>query len=275
MIPKNKFMNGEKVLFGAHRGDRTNFPENTMPAFQAAVEMGCDIIETDVRMTKDGHLILIHDRDVTRTTNGSGFVDEMNLEEIQSLDAGGWKSPAFAGVTIPTAEEFLDYVSKTNVLINWELKEYPMDLGEERALACVDKLVELIERYDMTERSMFNSFSDPLLEYVADTWGDKFVIHGYLYYKKPRGFSKKPVEQFYHWSAIWDKPEGFVAGLQKDYDYANEHQILTCILVPDREEYYQEALDMGCRMFTSDAPAIGLIIVKKLISSDNTVEASK
>ena len=91
MINYNKNMDGSRIHLGAHRGDRANFPENTMPAFISTCEMGCDAIETDVRMTKDGHLVLIHDRDVERTTNGKGFVDEMTLEEIRALDAGAWK----------------------------------------------------------------------------------------------------------------------------------------------------------------------------------------
>ncbi|MBO7176650.1 MAG: glycerophosphodiester phosphodiesterase, partial [Clostridia bacterium] len=70
-------MDGAHIALGGHRGDRKHYPENTMPAMIAAVEMGCDAIETDVRRTKDGHLVLIHDRDVARTTNGQGNVDEM------------------------------------------------------------------------------------------------------------------------------------------------------------------------------------------------------
>ena len=84
----NKLLDGSRITIGGHRGDRKNFPENTMPAFESIVKMGADAIETDVRMTKDGHLVLIHDRDVKRTTNGEGFVDQMTLEEIKSLDAG-------------------------------------------------------------------------------------------------------------------------------------------------------------------------------------------
>ena len=87
MIRYNKLMDGSRVLLGAHRGDRKHYPENTMPAFIAAAEMGCDAIETDVRMTKDGHLVLIHDRDVERTTNATGFVDEMTLEGVGLLAA--------------------------------------------------------------------------------------------------------------------------------------------------------------------------------------------
>ena len=100
MKTNNPYMNGERIFLGGHRGDRKHFPENTMPAMRAAVEMGCDAIETDVRRTKDGHLVLIHDRDVLRTTNGQGFVDEMTLEEILS-------DPTIEAVTVETEEIYL------------------------------------------------------------------------------------------------------------------------------------------------------------------------
>lgn len=260
----NKLLDGEKIVLGGHRGDRKNFPENTMPAFRAMVEMGADAIETDVRMTRDGHLVLIHDRDVLRTTNGQGFVDEMTLEEIRALDAGSWKGEEFAGLQIPTVEEFLEFVSKTDLIINWELKQYPLELGEEKAYGCIDKLVEMIDRYGLAERSLMNSFSDCNLEYVDTKWPHKFAIHGYIHYKKPKDTPTQPIENFLDWAAIWRKDEDHTAGFEEDYAFAKERDILTCILVPDTKEDYQKALDMGCRMFTSDDPSTAIEVLKAL-----------
>ena len=93
----NKYMDGSRILLGGHRGDRKHYPENTMSAFRGALELGLDAIETDVRMTLDGHLVLIHDRSIARTTNGEGNVDEMTLEELRSFDAGFWKGPEHVG----------------------------------------------------------------------------------------------------------------------------------------------------------------------------------
>lgn len=259
----NKLMDGSKIVLGCHRGDRANYPENTMPAFISAVEMGIDAIETDIRMTKDGHLVIIHDRDVVRTTNGKGFVDEMTLEEIRALDAGFWKGEEFVGVKIPTVEEFLEYVSKYNVIINWELKEYPGDLGD-RAYVLIDKLVELIERYDMVEKSLMNSFSQKVLEYCYDKFPGKFVIHGYLDYWNHIDFSDKPLESFLDWAAIWRKDETHPAGFKEDYEYAKERDILACILVKDTVEQYKMALDLGCTMFTSDDPRTAIECLKTL-----------
>ena len=159
------------MLYQAHKGVSTENPENTMPAMIAAVEMGCDAIETDVRRTADGHLVLIHDRDVARTTNGQGNVDEMTLARLRALDAGAWKDPAFAGTRIPTVEEFLEYVHDKNVIINWELKEYPKELGEEWAYGTIDALVELIDRFGDPPKSLLNLIGASLLRNTAGRLG--------------------------------------------------------------------------------------------------------
>ena len=259
----NKYTTGEKILVGGHRGDRFHYPENTMPSFRAMQTLGCDAVETDVRMTKDGHLVLIHDRSVARTTNGQGNIDEMTLDEVRALDAGFLKGEQFAGEKIPTVEEFLDFISQTDLIVNWELKEYPLELGE-RAYTCVDKLVELIDRYGVADRSIMNSFSDRILEYVNDKWPLKFQIHGYIHYNHPKDTPTKPLETYLDWAAIWKKDGEHPAGFAEDYAFADARDIWTCILVPDTVEMYQKALDMGCRMFTSDNPAAAVEVLKKL-----------
>ena len=94
-------------------------------------------------------------------------------------------------------------------------------------------------------------------------WPGKFMIHGYIGYTK-KDVSERPLESFLDWTAIWRKDADHVAGFAEDYAYADAREILTCILVPDTEEQYKKALDMGCRMFTSDDPATGVEVLKKL-----------
>jgi glycerophosphoryl diester phosphodiesterase len=104
-------MNLPLLLFVAvisHRGEHLSHPENTLPAFQAAIDAGADYFELDVRTTSDGHLVLMHDATVDRTTNGKGKVREMTFEQIQRLDAGGKFDPRFAGTKVPTFEEALN-----------------------------------------------------------------------------------------------------------------------------------------------------------------------
>ena len=82
-------------LIIAHRGDLTNAPENTLPAFRKALDLGADGIELDVRLTKDEMLVVFHDRCLDRTSNGSGPVNHYNLDEVRCLDAGTWFGPGF------------------------------------------------------------------------------------------------------------------------------------------------------------------------------------
>ncbi len=97
-------------LVAAHRGTVKFAPENTLPAFAAAIERGADLIEMDIRETRDKVLVIMHDATVDRTTNGKGRVDQLTLAEIKKLDAGSWFSTDFRGVQVPTFQEALDAI---------------------------------------------------------------------------------------------------------------------------------------------------------------------
>lgn len=103
---------GERAFIAAHRGDRTVAPENTIPALRAALASTLDFVETDVQLSADGVPVVIHDRSVDRTTNGTGIVADLTLAELRQLDAGAWYSPGFAGTVIPTLDEFLAVVGE-------------------------------------------------------------------------------------------------------------------------------------------------------------------
>ncbi|MFC4559484.1 glycerophosphodiester phosphodiesterase [Virgibacillus kekensis] len=124
----------QQIINVAHRGASAHAPENTMAAFQKAVEMKSDYIEIDVQMTEDEELVVIHDTTVDRTTNGTGAVGDLTLEEIRMLDAGSWFSEEFAGEKIPTFEEVLDaFRGKVGILI--ELKSPGLYPGIEEEVA--------------------------------------------------------------------------------------------------------------------------------------------
>ncbi len=130
-----------------HRGACAYAPENTFSAFDLAVEMGCHAIETDVRLTADNALVLIHDSAVDRTTDGTGQVSDLTLAMIESLDAGSWFSPEFAGARIPTLGGFLArYGGK--VRLNLELKA---DDTEQQA-------VSEVESAGLVKETVFTSF---------------------------------------------------------------------------------------------------------------------
>jgi len=105
----------------AHRGASHTHPENTLAAFHEALRLGAHMIEFDVRRTRDGELVLMHDRTVNRTTDGKGAVANLTLAELRELDAGSWKGEEFAGEGVPTLDEALAMMPE-NVWLNVHLK---------------------------------------------------------------------------------------------------------------------------------------------------------
>lgn len=147
----------------AHRGASRYAPENTMPAFARAVQMGADGIETDVHLSKDGIPVLIHDESLNRTTSGKGLVKEYTVHELKKLDAGSWFSSHFKHTPIITLEEFLRWVKPYPVLINLELKTNVINYEQIEQRVC-----QLIESYNMTERTILSSFNPASLSRVKE-----------------------------------------------------------------------------------------------------------
>lgn len=147
-----------RVLIFGHRGASAYAPMNTIPAFELAVEQGADAIELDVHLTKDGELVIVHDFTVNKTTNGTGEVAAMSLEEIKSLDAGAWFAPEFAGTQIPTLDEVFEAVGK-KLFVNVEIKSLSAtgDGTEEAVAKC-------IQRHGMQERVIVSAFNPKVLK---------------------------------------------------------------------------------------------------------------
>ncbi|AYJ41790.1 glycerophosphodiester phosphodiesterase [Lactiplantibacillus pentosus] len=108
----------------AHRGSKGTRPENTLPAFIAALEDGADGIETDVHLSQDGHLIIMHDEQVDRTTTGTGYIKDLTLAELKQLDAGVKYDPAYVGTRIPTLDEVVQLLIERQFtgIFNLEIK---------------------------------------------------------------------------------------------------------------------------------------------------------
>lgn len=163
----------KNIYVAAHRGWRSKYPENTIEAFEAALTLDVDQLETDVRITKDGELVLIHDDTVDRTTNGSGKVCDHTLAELKALDAGN-------GAKIPTLIEFMELVKDhPTITLDIELKEYPTEGREELAYSVCDRVLKIIDDYGFTERCVINTWNGKLHEYINETYGDKYKQHMY------------------------------------------------------------------------------------------------
>jgi glycerophosphoryl diester phosphodiesterase len=154
---------GEPAFVAGHRGDRAVAPENTIPALQSALDSSLDFVETDVQMTADGVPVLFHDETVDRTTNGAGLVSDHTLASLQRLDAGSWYSAQYAGIRVPTLEEFLVIFSDSDKKALIELK----DFWTEEEVAVVTNLIFEFQVNDRVTLASFNFTTLRNVEAVA------------------------------------------------------------------------------------------------------------
>lgn len=112
-----------EVAIVAHRGAMHDYPENTIIAFQKAVDLGADIVEIDLRTSSDGHLFILHDAALDRTTSGTGEAGDYTLEELQQLDAGSWFAPDFTDERILSFPQVLQWASEADITLLLDLKE--------------------------------------------------------------------------------------------------------------------------------------------------------
>lgn len=157
------------LVFG-HRGASAYAPQNTLPAFQLAVEQGADGVEFDVHLSADGHPVVIHDFTVDHTTDGTGSVDSMTLEQLKALDAGVKFDAKFAGTRVPTLDEVFEVVGKMRV-INVEVKG---------ATDNIEHVVYTsIQRHNLQGKVIISSFN-PLVLHRMRKAAPEIVI-GFLY----------------------------------------------------------------------------------------------
>ena len=149
--------NPHSPLVIGHRGAAGLAPENTLAAFQKAVDLGIDGVEFDIQRTTDGELVVFHDETVDRTTDGKGETGKFSLPELKALDTGKWFLPDFAGEKIATFAEVLDLLKNANIILHVELKDpwlYP-NMEQE--------VVDMLRKYDYVERCQIRSFYHPVL----------------------------------------------------------------------------------------------------------------
>jgi glycerophosphoryl diester phosphodiesterase len=136
-----------------HRGVHTEIPENTLASIQKAIDMKLDFVEVDVRTTLDGHLVLMHDRSLKRTTGADGLVAEKSLADIKQLSAGFRQGEKFNNIKVPTLEEVLKLMSgKIGVYVD-------------NKDADPEKVVPLLEKYNMVENAVIYSDNKELAEF--------------------------------------------------------------------------------------------------------------
>ncbi len=192
-LPLAYFYQGRLLVF-AHRGAREQAPENTLPAFERAAELGADGIELDVQLSADRVPVVIHDFTVDATTDGTGRVSEKTFDELRQLDAGSHFSSAFAGTRIPTLDEVFEAVGQ-RLQINIEMKEFSLWHRTGR-LALVEAVAQCIERHGMASRVLISSFNPLILRDMRRV--APHIPIGYLYAPRlplplARGWLAQPV----------------------------------------------------------------------------------
>jgi glycerophosphoryl diester phosphodiesterase len=177
----------------AHRGHSAVAPENTLPAFTSAVRAGATFVEFDVRTTADGVPVVIHDRTVDRTTDGTGNIWDLTLDDIRGLEAGSWFSPDFDGEPVPSLEQVLDLLEPADAALLLEIKP-PAGLDEVKTI-----VTQLADR-ELLDRTVLQSF-DPGILHLADEAAPE-LRRGLL----RKGFDADPVEVALGLGAIYYNP---------------------------------------------------------------------
>lgn len=171
----------------AHRGISAKAPENTLASFSLAANVpGIDIVELDVRLTKDDEVIVLHDRTLQRTTTGNGLAHKCSLSEVKNYDAGSWFDPSFKDERIPTLMEVLHLVGPTK-WVDVEIKADPTKATRQGVLE--QKVIGVVQQSGMADRVFYTSFDHHLIANVR-----RLVPHAVtgVLYNMLRDFGRPP-----------------------------------------------------------------------------------
>ncbi len=149
----NPWRRSSRPLVIAHRGQSAHVPENTLDSFARAIDLGAELIEGDVQMSRDGRLAMMHGN-LEQSTNGSGTAAEFTWDQLQRLDAGAWFGPEFAGLRIPSLEAVLDLASDRHVPVCIDVK----GATSSDATAAAVAVAELIRSRGDADRTLINCF---------------------------------------------------------------------------------------------------------------------
>jgi len=251
--PGRPYLAGAPMLV-AHRGGARLAPENTLVAFASARERWrADMLEMDVRLTRDGHVVVIHDPTVDRTTDGTGPVAEMTLREMQALDAGycfqdlsGDRPFRGQGVRVPTLEEVL--VTFTDVWINVECK----------AAEAAGPLVEVVERVGAVDRVLIAAESERARRGAVGypgPWGTSFAqaIPFLLLHRLPGGSPYTPAADILQVPEHW---KGMRVVTRRFVQEAHRLNIPVQVWTVDDEEDMRRLLDWGVDGVQTDRPDV-------------------
>lgn len=151
----------EDIAITAHRGASLKAPDNSLAAIEYAIDDGADYIELDVRQTADGHLVLLHDKDLLRVASDPRDVWNVTLAEIQTMDAGSWFSPEFKGARIPTLVEAIDLM-RGRAKLYLEIKTSPQSPD------LLPRVIETLYQQDMVDQTLIAALEPPVLQQAQE-----------------------------------------------------------------------------------------------------------
>lgn len=160
-LPQSPLDNGDGFWVIAHRGVSGSYPENTLSAFQAAIDIRAEMVELDVSISKDGIPVVVHDRTVDRTTDFEGDVQSFSLEDLKKMEVGAWFSEEFRGEEFPTLKNSLELM-KDKLAVNIEIKTEAV--SDEIQGGVVDKALQIVTDLDMSSSVIFSSFDYRVME---------------------------------------------------------------------------------------------------------------
>ena len=177
---------GDEFTIIAHRGASAYYPENTIPSFEAAIEMGADMVELDVQLTSDKEVVVFHDEKISRCTDGRGKIADYTLAALKKLDAGSWFDKEFKNTRIPTLSEVLDFC-KNIVAVNIEIKTEAV--SQKFFGGIEEKCLKIVEQSGMNGHIVFSSFDPRAIMHLKQI--DSTAAVAVLFEKKHYG-SKFP-----------------------------------------------------------------------------------
>ncbi|BDH62817.1 hypothetical protein MTP04_29470 [Lysinibacillus sp. PLM2] len=151
------------LIVAAHRGYSAHYPENTLLAFYEGIQAGAHMLELDLRLSADGHIVIFHDELLKRTAQVDKPLSELTVEQLKKLEVGSFLNVRFEGLKIPTFEEFCLFIKPyEHILLNIEIKPASSSID------VADKAIEMLQSYDLMERCVFTSFDANVLHHVID-----------------------------------------------------------------------------------------------------------
>lgn len=248
----NEYFLSVNEFLVAHRGASAVAPENTMAAFELALNAGADLIETDIQFTKDDKVVIFHDKDLSRTSDSEGIIGEMNFTDLEKVDNGSWFNEKFKGQRIMLLEELIEFL-QGKAYLNLEIKSRETSVIDYR----VDKIIDTVKKYNFQNQTLFSSFDYGLMAKIKKNHPELFV-----------GVIQIPGDT--HLPSELCKPIGAVSFVcdindvnEKIAEDARNNNIVLAVYSIDNEEQLAMARKLGIKAIVTNHPGkIGKLINK-------------